>query len=646
MVVGVMKFSSFCIFALLLTLGMMQPALAALQSTASLPTQHAASSSVPKKTPVVSTVAASHALSKSTCPCVVFRLDDVRGSYLTDVQTKIMDEFQKKNASLTIGVVGSDLHLDTKLVSYLKNHLKPGHAAIEIANHGWRDENFATQSLSQQVLLLNKTNHELQKALGKKPSVFATPFGMYDNDTMKALKQLGMNTISSDIWDEDKFVTTSGKVAANKDFLGMYHVPSMTDFQIDLGNESYWAKIPKDKITANLNAHVLKYGYDVILLQPQNFAELVNGKYVDVVDMKSLDELSSILDYVKLRHLKVSTVSEIAGLDHPNTGQVTQVSAKPSSSKPAVPISTSLAIVPASKPQMAVQQARAVATAEPNGTLVVNLKYSSGDRIGTHGVSLKIYKDFDVRPYMEVQSIPENPYTITSLPMYHQYKVVVYVGGMLSSANLITLDNPAQGVDINTPSGGSMLVSVYYNDGQTPIPDANVSIKSQDNKTRVTGVTDSDGSLSRLSLPPTIVYGNYYVIDAKVSSHLAFSSTPVTLQPGDSNEIRLVAPWPSVVQNLVTVQVYNQTHLMSSTKQTFAVYMYDDQGEKVSASPINVHGEAYFWSMKVGDYVFKVVNAADGKILQSRNVTIDGTKNNFYMEIQKPSSQAKEDSKI
>lgn len=649
MIYGVKKFPSFCIFVLLLTLGMLQPALAASQHVAAgHSTQHAVSSVVPKKTPVISsTVSANHALAKNPCPCVVFRLDDVRGSYLSDVQTTIMDEFQKKNASLTLGVVGSDLHLGTKLVSYLKNHLKPGHAPIEITNHGWKHENFATQILSKQVSLLDKTNQELQKTLGKKPDVFVTPYGMYDNDTLKALKQLKMNTISSDMWEEDKFVTAHGKIVANKDSFGVYHVPSMTDFQVDIGNESYWTNIPKDKVLESLSTHVSKYGYDVILLHPQNFAISAKGKYVDIVDKASLGELSSILEYVKSKHIKITTLSDIVGLDRANAGQITQVSAKPAASKPITLASAHLAtIVPFHNLQKAGQPHKIVTNMAPNGTLVVNLKYSSGDRIEAHGVSLKIYRDFDLTPYMELKSIPENPYTITSLPLYHQYKVVAYVEGMLSSANLVTLDRPGQDLDINTPDGGSMLVSVFYNDGQTPIPGANVSIKSQDNKTHVTGVTDSDGSLSRLSLPPTIVDGNYYVIDAKVSNHLAFSSTPVLLQPGDSHAVRLIAPWPSVVQNLVTVQVYNQTRLLSSSKQTFAVYLYDDRGEKVSESPISIHGEAYFWSMKVGDYVFKLVNTVDGKTLQTLKVTIDGAKNDFYMVMQKPAPTTKESSKI
>ena len=253
-------------------------------------------------------------ISKNQCPCIVFRLDDVQESFLSDVQTKIIDEFQKKNASLTIGVIGYDFHIDTKLTSHLKDNLAPGHATIEVANHGWKHENFASLSLSQQVSLINKTNQELLKTFGKKPSVFITPYNMYDNDTLKALKQTKMKLISSGIWQEDKFVTAKGKIVENKDSLGLYHIPSMTDFQIVIGSEAYWINIPEDKIIASIDSHISKYGYDVVLLHPQNFAQFVEGQYVDKTDNTYLNELSNLIDYAKSKHIKIMTLSNIVGL--------------------------------------------------------------------------------------------------------------------------------------------------------------------------------------------------------------------------------------------------------------------------------------------------------------------------------------------
>ena len=620
---------TFCIFVALLVFTVIQPALA-IPTNATIKTSNSILPSTNQTIhkPVSKTVQQKAAVSKDPCPCIVFRLDDIQQFYLSDVQMKVMDVFQKENASLSIGIIGYNLPLDTKLVSYLKNNLKPGHAPIDIANHGWKHEDFSSLSLSQQVLLMNKTNQELAKIFGKKPHMFITPFNLYNNDTLKAIKQTKMSTISSGIWDNAKFVTTRGKIVANKDSLGLYHVPAMTDFQVDIGNETYWTNIPKDKLIASIDSHISKYGYDVVLLHPQNFAVYVNGQYANTVDKKYIDELTNIIDYAKSKHIKIVTLSDIVGLDHKNTPAIKKVSKTKNISKSNVtPILIPPKILQSSKIASSVVQ--------PNGSLTMNVKYLSGDRVGAYDVSLQVYRDFDTAPFKEISTISENPYVITSLPMYHQYKIKTFVGGMLSSTNLVTLDTPEQDLDVNIPDGGSMSVSVYYNDGQTPIPDVSVSVRSQDNKTRDTGVTDPDGIAPRFYLPSTIVYGDSYVVDAKISNHLAFSSTPMTLPSGNANNVRLIAPWPSVIQSLITIKVYNQTTLLTTSGQSYAVDMYDDKGNQLVESPINIHGEGYFWSVKTGDYVFKVVNTNSGEVLGNLVATLDGSKNNFDLIIQK-----------
>jgi peptidoglycan/xylan/chitin deacetylase (PgdA/CDA1 family) len=641
--------ATFCVFTVLLVFSVIQPALAVSPKV----NQTLPASNQTLHKPVPKTVPTKVVPPKGSCPCIAFRLDDVQGSYLSDVQMKVMDVFQKKNASLSIGVIGLNLTLDKKLVPYLKNNLKPGHAPVDVTNLGWKHENFASLGLSQQIVSMNRTNQELVKTFGEKPSVFAAPFDAYNNDTLKAIKQLKMNTISSGIWAEDKFITTKGKIVANKDSLGLYHVPYMTNFQIDNGNESYWTGITKDKVIVNMDSHISKYGYDVLLLHPQNFAVFSNGKYVNTVNKTYLDEIASIIDYAKSKHMQIVTLSDIAGLDHTNTKTVTTTSKVVPVSK-SVTASTSPTTTPVSKsttvytpkpvtapvsiplPEVniskfleATQPSKVVAFVEQNGSLTMNLKYLAGDRVSASTISLKIYRDFDRTPYMQFQHLTGNPFTVMSLPMFHQYKIETYVGGMLSSTNLVVLDKPQQDLDVNIPNGGSILVSVYYSDGQTPITNASVSIRSQDNKTRDVGLTDPDGLVSKFYLPSTTTYGNYYVVDVKINNHLKFSSTPITLQPDDGNEIKLIAPWPSVIQNLVTVKVYNQTKLLSSYGKPYAVDMFDDKGNKLAESPINIHGEGYFWSVKTGDYVFKVVNTTSDRVLGNLIATLDGTKNNF-----------------
>ena len=629
------NFITFCFFAFFLMFSIIQPTLATSDSNKIKTTNSTLSEN---KTKSVLKSAQKVMPSKNQCPCVVFRLDDIQAFYLSDVQMKIIEMFQKKNASLDIGVIGYDFPLDLKLASYIKTNLKYGHAPIEVANHGWKHEDFASLGLSEQVSLMNKTNQQLAKTLGVKPNVFITPFNLYNNDTLKAIKQIKMSVISAGISDEKNIVTAKGKMITNKDSLGLYHVPSMNDFQVNIGNEQYWTSIPKNKIIASMNSHISKYGYDVVLLHPQNFAVIVNGQYANTIDKKPLDDLASIIDYAKSKHFKITTLSDIAGLDHRVIKPVKKISQTPLSSKS--PVTNTLKHFTTSNPF------RIMSHVESNGSLTLNVKYFNGDRIGPSAISLKIYKDFDSTPYTEISSISQNPYVVTSLPMYHQYKIITFVGGMVSSNNIVTLDHTEQDLDVNVPDGGSIQFSVYYNDGQTPIPDANVSVKSQDNKTRDNGITDPDGLVPRFYLPSTNVDGNYYVANAKINKNLNFSSNLIILQPGSANDVKLITPWPPVIQNLVTIKVYNQTKFTPLHGQAYAIDMYDDKGNKLVESPITIRGEGHFWSMKTGDYTFKVVNINNGEILGNLVTTLDGTKNNFDLTIQKHSTVSKYVGKI
>lgn len=568
----------------------------------------------------------------NTCPCIVFRLDDIQAYYLSNVQTKIMGEFQKKNASLTIGIIGYDFTKDQKTVSYIKENLKKGHSQIEIANHGWKHENFADLTQAQQVSLMNKTNQELLKTFGKKPTVFITPYNLFNNYTLKALQQLKMKVISSGITqDMNKYVTTKGKIVLNKDPEGLYHIPSMTDFQIDVGNETMWSKIPKDKVIASINSHISKVGYDVVLLHPQNFAKVENGTYVDTVDSTEISELGSLIDYAKSKHIRITTLSDILGLGV----QKSHVKAK--STNGTVPLTTKLTngtTSPTISPKTILNATNktvtnTVVSDAPTGTVAVNMKYPNGDRVEYNLVSMRVYQDSNPVPYRQIDSITGNPFDMTLLPLGHRYKIETYVEGMLSNTDYVDLENKQQELDMGIPNGGSIRVTALYHDGQTPLANATVTVKSQDNKTRDSGVTDPDGQTVRFYLASTNVDDNYYNINVKVSEHLSYSYQSVSLPANNAQEIKIVTPWPSLIDSLFVVKAYNQTQLLTSSNGNYTIALFDYSGNQVSESRINIHGDAYFWNLKVGDYVFKVISGINARELGISKVTLDGSKTNF-----------------
>lgn len=271
-----------------------------------------------------------------------------------------------------------------------------------------------------------------------------------------------------------------------------------------------------------------------------------------------------------------------------------------------------------------------VAHAETGGSIAVNLTYTNGDRADYWPISMKIYQDNNASPYREISSITGNPFNILSLPLGHQYKIEVYANDMHAAERYIDLEQPQQNLDVNIPLPGGMRVNVLYNDKITPVGNSTVEVKSDYNKTWATGTTDTSGHTLRFWLSPTTDQSDYYTINVKIGKTLSYSYSPVSLLPGISQEIKIVTPWPPIVNSLITVKLYNnQSTTVSPLSGDLAVNLLYPDGTLVSQSPVNTRGEANFYNLKVGDYIFHVLDLKDNSTWPDSNVTIDGTKSSF-----------------
>jgi hypothetical protein len=57
---------------------------------------------------------------------------------------------------------------------------------------------------------------------------------------------------------------------------------------------------------------ISKYGYSVITLHAQDFAKLdEEGKYIDIVDSKQIEDLLLLIDTLKLKNISLSSFSGI-----------------------------------------------------------------------------------------------------------------------------------------------------------------------------------------------------------------------------------------------------------------------------------------------------------------------------------------------
>ena len=271
-----------------------------------------------------------------------------------------------------------------------------------------------------------------------------------------------------------------------------------------------------------------------------------------------------------------------------------------------------------------------VVYAEKLGSITAQLSYANGDRAYTYVMSSKIYQDFNKNPYREIESVSENPFDIASLPLNHQYKIEVYVNGIIAGMNYVNLQTEHQDVDIQILSSGGMRVSVFYNDGQTPISDALAEIMTQDNRTWGTSPTDVKGQTTRFWLTPT-TNEETYTVNVKIGRHLSFYYPSVSL-PSGMEEVKIVTPWPPLINTLITVKLYNdQFSSITPSDGKFMLNAIDDNGKKAAESKVNNHGEAYLSNLKVGDYLLQAVEITDNYTWPRYNVTLDGITNNLII---------------
>jgi len=240
---------------------------------------------------------------------------------------------------------------------------------------------------------------------------------------------------------------------------------------------------------------------------------------------------------------------------------------------------------------------------------------------------LKIYQDTSQTPYKEIESITGNPFNIVSLPIDHQYKIVTYANSMYSSVTYVNLQQPHQDVTIKLPIPGGMRINAFYNDGLTPITNATVYVRdAQINKTWAHSATNANGDSLRFWIEPTTSPGDHYIVDIRIGDHLVYSTSPVYLRPGISQEVKVTTNWPPVVNSLVTVTVFSsQSHAVVPSDGKFLVSLFDSAGNKISDSPVTPRGDAYFSNLKVGDYIFKVTRTDDNSEWATANITEDGT---------------------
>lgn len=259
--------------------------------------------------------------SGKSCRCVAFRLDDIQDYFLTNVQVGVINTLEKKNANVTIGIIGNSFGDDLFLVQFLKEKIVRNNNGsnsfhLEVANHGWNHEDFARIDENEQSSLIYQTNEKIVHILGIKPDVFIPPFNALNNYTILALSKNDMHYTSTNATSYPPTILAQYKNEANSTdrTTNLYRVSNFASAAVtgDLNaDETEWLGYPHGETLTNITVSIEKLGYAVVTMHPMEFSIRNGIQYKDVIDREQVQELESLIDDIRAAGLRIVTISEI-----------------------------------------------------------------------------------------------------------------------------------------------------------------------------------------------------------------------------------------------------------------------------------------------------------------------------------------------
>ena len=76
-------------------------------------------------------------------------------------------------------------------------------ACSSLALHGWNHVDYTKLSEQEQKATLLKANEKMQKLFGHKSEIFIPPFNTFNNNTLRAMSQIGLKIISAPLMGEE-----------------------------------------------------------------------------------------------------------------------------------------------------------------------------------------------------------------------------------------------------------------------------------------------------------------------------------------------------------------------------------------------------------------------------------------------------------
>lgn len=253
------------------------------------------------------------------CNCVIFRLDDIQDSWITQVQSAVIDKFVERNENLNLAIIMNDIGTDPVIVDKVKESMATG--LIEPTLHGWDHVDYRTLSPKDQQKTIEMANQKMEDLFGTRSSVFVAPYNAYDENTLKAINKAGLKILSAEfdqeipsIYDSDNPDSPDNKVfraiagSDIQDQHGVYHMPQVIGFYTYDSDPP--TKTPLSLIESQIDKTIASYGYAVVTLHPQDFTVKDDkNNPTETLSHEEIKDLDTLITWVNDQDYHIGTFS-------------------------------------------------------------------------------------------------------------------------------------------------------------------------------------------------------------------------------------------------------------------------------------------------------------------------------------------------
>ncbi|MGY5147690.1 MAG: polysaccharide deacetylase family protein [Candidatus Nitrosopumilus sp. bin_7KS] len=267
--------------------------------------------------------------------------------------------------------------------------------------------------------------------------------------------------------------------------------------------------------------------------------------------------------------------------------------------------------------------------AEEKETIEIEVKYTNGDIVDYNSIKIVVYQDFQKDPILEKKLSSNSDFI--SVEENHRYKIEVYADGMYADVGYVQVNDKPVKITMNIPLSGGLQFQIFYKNGQVPIKDATVVLKSFNNSELRRAITNDDGETVRYWVQSTTKQGEHYTADVYFEDIFLTSYSPIKLLPGLKNDQKIITNIPEVVESLILINLYDGSKKIASSNGDYDVSLLDIHGTKVISSKVNFRGDAQFSNIKSGTYTVKINSntISENLLWPETKIQIIGDSNKF-----------------